>query len=45
MRHVRGFDVARPTSIGLMVGIMMPLVILPMLSIFIVGMRKDSQYL
>src|SRR5918995_3110838 len=40
MRHVRGFDVARPTSIGLMVGIMLPLVILPMVSIFIVGMRK-----
>src|SRR5687768_128342 len=40
MRHVRGFDVARPTSIGVMVALMLPLVILPMLSIFIVGMRK-----
>ncbi|MFY9619362.1 MAG: ABC transporter permease [Pyrinomonadaceae bacterium] len=39
-RHVRGFDVARPTSIGVMLALMMPLVILPMLSIFIVGMRK-----
>ena len=40
MRHVRGFDVARPTSIGVMLGLMLPLVILPMISIFIVGMRK-----
>lgn len=40
IRHVRGFDVARPTSIGVMLGIMLPLVILPMISIFIVGMRK-----
>ena len=37
---MRGFDVARPTSIGVMLALMMPLVILPMLSIFIVGMRK-----
>src|SRR5215471_19275229 len=40
MRHVRGFDVARPISIGVMVGIMAPLVILPLLSIFVVGTRK-----
>jgi len=37
---VRGFDVARPVSIGLMLGIMLPLVILPLLSIFVVGTRK-----
>src|SRR5213594_2375139 len=36
MRHVRGFDVARPISIGLM----LPLVILPLISIFIVGTRR-----
>src|SRR6266446_880301 len=40
LRHVRGFDVARPISIGLMLGIMLPLVILPLLSIFVVGTRK-----
>jgi sulfate ABC transporter permease subunit len=40
IRHVRGYDVARPTSIGVMIGIMLPLVILPMISIFVVGMRK-----
>jgi sulfate ABC transporter permease subunit len=40
IRHVRGFDVARPISIGLMLGIMLPLVILPLLSIFVVGTRK-----
>src|SRR5258706_16232774 len=40
LRHVRGFDVARPISIGVMVGIMLPLVILPLLSIFIVGTRN-----
>ncbi|HSV33102.1 MAG TPA: ABC transporter permease [Pyrinomonadaceae bacterium] len=40
MRHVRGFDVARPVSIGVMVGIMLPLVLLPLLSIFIYGTSK-----
>jgi len=40
IRHVRGFDVARPVSIGLMLGIMLPLVILPLLSIFVVGTRR-----
>src|SRR4029453_10867 len=37
MRHVRGFDVARPLSIGMLVFMMMPLVFLPLLSIFIFG--------
>src|SRR5713226_9755917 len=40
MRHVRGFDVARPLSIGVMVAIMLPLVLLPLLSIFIYGTSK-----
>src|SRR6266852_1132485 len=40
MRHVRGFDVARPISIGVMVAIMLPLVLLPLLSIFIYGTSK-----
>src|SRR5918912_3820567 len=37
MRHVRGFDVARPLSIGMLVFMMMPLVFLPLASIFIFG--------
>src|SRR5207237_9427271 len=37
MRHVRGFDVARPLSIGAMVAIMLPLVLLPLVSIFVYG--------
>ena len=40
IRHVRGFDVARPLSIGAMLGIMLPLVLLPLLSIFIFGTNK-----
>ncbi len=40
MRHVRGFDVARPISISVMIGIMLPLVLLPLLSIFIYGTSK-----
>src|ERR1041384_8226515 len=37
MRHVRGFDVARPLSIGVLVLMMLPLVFLPLASIFIFG--------
>ncbi|HEY6045774.1 MAG TPA: ABC transporter permease [Pyrinomonadaceae bacterium] len=40
IRHVRGFDVTRPVSIGVMLGIMLPLVFLPLLSIFIYGTNK-----
>ncbi|PYS36009.1 MAG: molybdate ABC transporter permease subunit, partial [Acidobacteria bacterium] len=40
LRHVRGFDVARPVSIGVMLAIMLPLVLLPLLSIFIYGTSK-----
>jgi len=40
MRHVRGFDVARPLSIGVMLGVMLPLVLLPLASIFIFGTSK-----
>ena len=40
MRHVRGFDVARPLSIGMLVFMMLPLVFLPLLSIFIFGTNK-----
>ncbi|MFN2452843.1 MAG: ABC transporter permease [Pyrinomonadaceae bacterium] len=37
MRHVRGFDLARPLSITTMVAIMLPLILLPLASIFIFG--------
>jgi len=40
IRHVRGFDIARPLSIGAMLGIMLPLVLLPLLSIFVFGTSK-----
>lgn len=40
IRHVRGFDVARPLSIGAMLGIMLPLILLPLLSIFVYGTSK-----
>src|SRR3989440_5414133 len=40
IRHVRGFDVAKPISIGMMLGIMLPLVLLPLLSIFVYGFGK-----
>lgn len=40
MRHVRGFDVVRPLSITAMIGIMLPLVFLPLYSIFWFGMSK-----
>src|ERR1051325_2073453 len=37
MRHVRGFDVVRPLSIWMLIFLMLPLVFLPLLSIFIFG--------
>jgi sulfate transport system permease protein len=40
MRHVRGFDAVRPLSIGMMIVIMLPLVLLPIASIFIFGTSK-----
>ena len=33
----RGFDIVKPVSIGTMVAIMLPLVLLPLASIFIFG--------
>src|SRR5438477_2828916 len=42
IRHVSGFDVARPISIGVMLGIMLPLVLLPLLSIFVYGFGKGA---
>ncbi|MBC7911208.1 MAG: ABC transporter permease subunit [Pyrinomonadaceae bacterium] len=40
MRHVRGFDVVRPLSVAAMIGIMLPLVLLPLYAIFWFGMSK-----
>ncbi|MDQ6785545.1 MAG: sulfate ABC transporter permease subunit [Acidobacteriota bacterium] len=37
VRHVRGFDIIRPLSIGVMIALMLPLVLLPLASIFIFG--------
>jgi len=37
IRHVRGFDLVKPLSITAMVVVMLPLVLLPMASIFIFG--------
>lgn len=37
IRHVRGFDVVKPLSIVTMIVIMLPLVLLPLASIFIFG--------
>src|SRR5437667_6696673 len=35
--HTRGFDVVKPLSIATMIGIMLPLILLPLASIFIFG--------
>ena len=40
LRHVRGFDVVRPLSIGTMLVVMLPLVLLPLASIFLFGTSK-----
>ncbi|MDT7543243.1 MAG: sulfate/thiosulfate transport system permease protein [Acidobacteriota bacterium] len=40
LRHVRGFDVVRPLSVATLLVIMLPLVLLPLASIFIFGTRS-----
>lgn len=40
LRHVRGFDAVRPLSIGALVLAMLPLVLLPLASIFVFGTSK-----
>src|SRR5215216_6135644 len=40
MRHVRGFDPAKPFGLGLVILLMLPLVLLPLASIFIFGTSK-----
>jgi sulfate transport system permease protein len=37
MRHVRGFDPAKPFGLGMVILLMLPLVLLPLASIFIFG--------
>ena len=37
VRHTRGFDVMKPLSITVMIAVMLPLVLLPLASIFIFG--------
>lgn len=44
VRHVRGFDLVRPLSILAMLVIMLPLVLLPLASIFIYGMRSGLDH-
>lgn len=40
MKHVRGFDVVKPFSLGMVVLLMLPLVLLPLASIFIFGTKS-----
>ena len=40
VRHTRGFDVIKPLSISVMLAVMLPLVLLPLASIFIFGMSN-----
>src|ERR687889_2837616 len=37
MRHVRGLDVVKPFSLGMVILLMLPLILLPLASIFIFG--------
>ena len=37
IRHVRGFDIVKPLSIFTMIAVMLPLILLPLASIFIYG--------
>jgi sulfate/thiosulfate transport system permease protein len=37
VKHTRGFDVMKPLSVAVMLAIMLPLVLLPLLSIFVFG--------
>ena len=40
VRHVRGFDLVKPLSVAALLIMMLPLVLLPLASIFIFGMSK-----
>jgi len=43
IRHTRGFDLMKPLSITAMVGIMLPLILLPLASIFIFGTSSGPE--
>jgi sulfate transport system permease protein len=40
VRHTHGFDLIKPLSITMMIGVMLPLILLPLASIFIFGMSN-----
>ncbi|MEQ1603773.1 MAG: ABC transporter permease subunit [Pyrinomonadaceae bacterium] len=42
-RHTRGFDLVKPISISVMIAIMLPLILLPLASIFIFGTSNGLQ--
>jgi len=44
VRHTYGFDAIKPLSVAVMVAIMLPLVLLPLLSIFIFGMSSGVDH-
>jgi sulfate ABC transporter permease subunit len=44
VRHVQGFDLVRPLSIISMILIMLPLILLPLASIFIYGMKSGLDH-
>ena len=44
VRHTYGFDAIKPLSVAVMVAIMLPLVLLPLLSIFIFGMSSGLDH-
>ncbi len=43
VRHVRGFDVVKPLSVGVMIALMLPLILLPLASIFLFGMSSGPR--
>ena len=43
VRHTRGMDIVKPLSVAMLVGMMLPLVLLPLASIFIFGMSAGLQ--
>jgi len=43
IRHTRGFDVMKPLSVTVMIAVMLPLVLLPLASIFIFGTANGIQ--
>jgi sulfate transport system permease protein len=43
VRHTRGLDIVKPLSVAMLVAMMLPLVLLPLASIFIFGMSAGLQ--